>query len=33
LLVYLAQEKGITITEVGDEIGQYRAVTIIKRVH
>ncbi|KHN49738.1 cysteine protease StiP family protein [Pectobacterium fontis] len=33
LLVYLAQEKGITITEVGDEIGQYRAVTIIKKVH
>ncbi|MDG0797315.1 cysteine protease StiP family protein [Pectobacterium punjabense] len=33
LLVYLAKEKGITITEVGDEIGQYRAVTIIKKVH
>ncbi|ANI30331.1 hypothetical protein PL78_10895 [Yersinia entomophaga] len=32
LLVYLAREKGITITEVGDEIGQYRAVTIIKKV-
>lgn len=32
LLVYLAREKGLTITEVGDEIGQYRAVTIIKKV-
>ncbi|HGM5491210.1 TPA: cysteine protease StiP family protein [Serratia fonticola] len=32
LLVYLAREKGLTITAVGDEIGQYRAVTIIKKV-
>ncbi|MFM1703527.1 cysteine protease StiP family protein [Aeromonas salmonicida] len=32
LLVFLAKEKGITITEVGDQIGQYRAVTIIKKV-
>lgn len=32
LLVYLAREKGIAITEVGDAIGQYRAVTIIKKV-
>jgi len=32
LLVYLAREKNITITEVGDRIGQYRAVTIIKKV-
>lgn len=33
LLVYLAQEKGIAIAEVGDRLGQYRAVTIIKKVH
>lgn len=32
LLVYLARAKGLTITELGDEIGQYRAVTIIKKV-
>ncbi|WP_254803684.1 cysteine protease StiP family protein [Shewanella decolorationis] len=32
LLVYLAKEKGVEITEVGDLIGQYRAVTIIKKV-
>ncbi len=32
LLVNLVQDKGITVTEVGDEIGQYRAVTIIKKV-
>ena len=32
LLVYLAREKNITITEVGDRIGQFRAVTIIKKV-
>lgn len=32
LLVYLAHEKNITITEVGDRIGQYRAITIIKKV-
>ena len=32
LLVHLAREKGIAITEVGDAIGQYRAVTIIKKV-
>jgi len=33
LLVYLARDKNITITEVGNRIGQYRAVTIIKKVH
>ncbi|MEA9389601.1 cysteine protease StiP family protein [Acerihabitans sp. TG2] len=33
LLVYLAGEKNIPITEVGERIGQYRAVTIIKKVH
>ncbi len=33
LLVYLAKEKNIVITEVGEDIGQYRAVTIIKKVH
>lgn len=33
LLVYLAREKSIAITEVGDHIGQYRAITIIKKVH
>jgi hypothetical protein len=33
LLVYLAREKKIILTEVGDAIGQYRAVTIIKKVH
>lgn len=32
LLVYLAQEKNIPITAVGESIGQYRAVTIIKKV-
>ncbi len=32
LLVYLAQQKNIPITEVGTSIGQYRAVTIIKKV-
>lgn len=32
LLVYLAREKGLTITEAGDALGQYRAVTIIKKV-
>ena len=32
LLLHLAQEKGITVTAVGDAIGQYRAVTIIKKV-
>lgn len=32
LLVYLAYEKNIAITEVGDRIGQYRAITIIKKV-
>jgi len=32
LLVYLAKGKNIEITEVGDLIGQYRAVTIIKKV-
>lgn len=33
LLVRLAREKNITITEVGDNLGQYRAITIIKKVH
>lgn len=32
LLVALARDKGITIAEAGDDIGQYRAVTIIKKV-
>ncbi len=32
LLVYLARQKGIAITEAGDRLGQYRAVTIIKKV-
>ncbi|KAA9000142.1 cysteine protease StiP family protein [Affinibrenneria salicis] len=32
LLVYLAQQKKIEITEVGELLGQYRAVTIIKKV-
>ncbi|AOM41392.1 cysteine protease StiP family protein [Xenorhabdus hominickii] len=32
LLVHLARQKQVTITEVGDLIGQYRAVTIIKKV-
>ena len=32
LLVSLAREKGLTITVAGDDIGQYRAVTIIKKV-
>lgn len=32
LLVYLAREKNITITEAGDSLGQYRAITIIKKV-
>ncbi|POP40892.1 hypothetical protein CHU32_02120 [Superficieibacter electus] len=32
LLVALARDKGIAIAEVGDDIGQYRAVTIIKKV-
>jgi len=32
LLVHLAREKGIAVTAVGDAIGQYRAVTIIKKV-
>ncbi|MCU6667828.1 cysteine protease StiP family protein [Enterobacteriaceae bacterium H4N4] len=32
LLVGLAAEKGITVTEMGDILGQYRAVTIIKKV-
>ncbi len=33
LLVYLAKEKNVAITEVGGLIGQYRAVTIIKKVN
>ncbi|MEQ2026112.1 cysteine protease StiP family protein [Xenorhabdus szentirmaii] len=32
LLVHLASQKNIVIKEVGDLIGQYRAVTIIKKV-
>lgn len=32
LLVGLAREKGIAVTELGDALGQYRAVTIIKKV-
>lgn len=32
LLVYLAEKKGIAILEVGDLLGRYRAVTIIKKV-
>ncbi|WP_318392298.1 cysteine protease StiP family protein [Enterobacter sp.] len=32
LLVGLAREKNITVTETGDALGQYRAVTIIKKV-
>lgn len=32
LLVYLAQQKGLSITEAGADLGQYRAVTIIKKV-
>ncbi|BET95573.1 cysteine protease StiP family protein [Xenorhabdus taiwanensis] len=32
LLVHLARQKNVVITEVGDLIGQYRAVTIIKKV-
>lgn len=32
LLVGLARDKGITVTELGSDIGQYRAVTIIKKV-
>ncbi|KMJ44620.1 cysteine protease StiP family protein [Xenorhabdus khoisanae] len=32
LLVHLARQKNVVITEVGDQVGQYRAVTIIKKV-
>lgn len=32
LLVGLAREKGISVTEMGSLLGQYRAVTIIKKV-
>ncbi|MDC9582677.1 cysteine protease StiP family protein [Xenorhabdus sp. PR6a] len=32
LLLHLARQKQVVITEVGDLIGQYRAVTIIKKV-
>lgn len=32
LLVYLAQEKNIAVIEAGQALGQYRAVTIIKKV-
>ncbi|EIP0297666.1 cysteine protease StiP family protein [Salmonella enterica] len=32
LLTGLAREKGIIVTEMGDSLGQYRAVTIIKKV-
>ncbi|OAT33232.1 cysteine protease StiP domain-containing protein [Proteus myxofaciens] len=33
LLLYLAQEKNIEVSEVGETLGQYRAVTIIKKVN
>ena len=32
LLIYLAKQKNITVTEAGKALGQYRAVTIIKKV-
>lgn len=32
LLVYLAEQRGIPIEEAGEALGQYRAVTIIKKV-
>lgn len=32
LLVHLAQASGVVISEVGDDIGPYRALTIIKKV-
>ncbi|MEY1271464.1 cysteine protease StiP family protein [Proteus mirabilis] len=32
LLIYLAKQKNITVTEAGKTLGQYRAVTIIKKV-
>lgn len=32
LLVYLAQEKNIAVIEAGEALGQYRAITIIKKV-
>lgn len=32
LLLHLAEQKGIIIEELGDALGQYRAVTIIKKV-
>lgn len=32
LLVYLAEQKGLVVEEVGHALGQYRAVTIIKKV-
>ena len=32
LLVMLAEKKGIVVEEVGSQLGQYRAVTIIKKV-
>jgi len=32
LLVHLAEQKQLPIEEVGQRIGQYRAVTIIKKV-
>ena len=32
LLILLAQSKGIIVEEVGDDLGQYRAATIIKKV-
>lgn len=32
LLVYLAKEKKITVIEAGNALGQYRAITIIKKV-
>ena len=32
LLIKLAKEKNITVTEAGDNLGRYRAITIIKKV-
>jgi len=32
LLIGLARDKGISVTEMGSRLGQYRAVTIIKKV-
>jgi len=32
LLLHLAEQKGVNVHEMGDRLGQYRAVTIIKKV-